>query len=84
MDSTLQAYVEGPTCSVKEAADILGVSSGTVRNMVRLGVLIGWKPNKMGRKMRLYKRQVESVAAEQQSQAIKYARRVSEQMELAL
>lgn len=74
MDSTLKAYIAGPSCTVTEAAGILGgISTRTVQRMIEDGVLIGWRPNPKGRKLLLYKRQVEAVAASMQSKAIKYA-----------
>lgn len=81
MDSKLKAYIAGPSCTVAEAAGILGgISTRTVQRMIEDGVLIGWRPNPKGRKMLLYKRQVEALSASMQSKAIKYAR----QMEFTL
>ncbi len=84
MDSTLQAYIAGDYCTVAEAALILGghkgISPKTVHRMIEQGILIAWTANPKGRKKLLYKRQVEAVAANMQSEAIKYSR----QMEFTL
>lgn len=42
--------------------------------MVMHGSLIAWRPNPTGRKMLLYRRQVEDVAAHIQCRAIRQAR----------
>lgn len=82
MDNQLTQWVAGGTCSVAEAAQILGVSADTILRMIADGVLIAWKPNPLGRKKRLYIKQVEQVAASSQSRAIKYARAMTAQLEL--
>lgn len=73
-DDKLKTWASGPLCSITQAASLLGVSGQTVRRMVLHGSLIAWRPNPCGRKMLLYRRQVEDVAARIQGRAIKTAR----------
>lgn len=73
-DNTLKRWASGPLCTISQAASLLGVSSQTIRRMVMHGSLIAWRPNPTGRKMLLYRRQVEDVAAHIQSRAIRQAR----------
>lgn len=82
MDTELKQWISGDTCSVSEAAHDLGVSRGTILNMISEGVLIAWRPNPRGRKFRLYRQQVERVAVTAQSEAIKYANLMSVQLDL--
>lgn len=73
-DKTLKHWASGPLCTITQAAALLGVSSQTVRRMVRLGQLIAWRPNPQGRKLLLYRRQVESLAVSVQARAVSQAR----------
>lgn len=73
-DKTVKEWSSGPRCTVAQAAELLGVSPQTVRRMVRLGQLIAWRPNPQGRKLLLYRRQVESLAVSVQDQAVSQAR----------
>lgn len=73
-DKTVKEWSSGPRCTVAQAAELLGVSPQTVRRMVRLGQLIAWRPNPQGRKLLLYRRQVESLAVSVQSRAVSQAR----------
>ena len=82
MDNQLTRWVAGGTCSVADAARILGVSTDTILRMIADGILIAWRPNPVGRKFRLYKLQVADVAAGRQQAAIKYARSMTAQLEL--
>lgn len=72
-DNMLKRWASGPLCTVTQAAELLGVSPQTVRRMVLHGHLIAWRPNPTGRKMLLYRRQVEDVAARIQRRAIRQA-----------
>ena len=73
-DETIKRWASGPRCTVTQAAKLLGVSQQTVRRMAMHGHLIAWRPNPAGRKMLLYRRQVEQVAARIQRSAIRQAR----------
>jgi excisionase family DNA binding protein len=72
-DKTIKEWASGPLCTISQAARLLGVSGQTVRRMVLHGQLIAWRPNPAGRKMLLYRRQVEDVAARIQRRAIRQA-----------
>lgn len=73
-DNTLKHWASGPLCTISQASALLGVSSQTVRRMVLHGHLIAWRPNPAGRKLLLYRRQVEDVAVSIQRRAIRHAR----------
>lgn len=73
-DEVLKTWAAGPRCSVAQAAQLLGVSPQTVRRMATLGYLIAWRPNPGGRKMMLYRRQVEAMTVSTQRRAAKQAR----------
>lgn len=60
MDWDIKKYEKGGVCSVREAAEILGVSIHTIHNMINWGTLIAWRPNPdapRGKKL-LYRAQV--------------------------
>lgn len=73
-DKTIAQWSAGPRCTVAEAAELLGTSTQTVRRMVRLGQLIAWRPNPVGRKMLLYRLQVEAMSETTQHSAVNQAR----------
>lgn len=73
-DKTLKDWASGPRCTVTQAAELLGVSPQTIRRMVRLGHLIAWRPNPQGRKLLLYRRQVESLDTTVRVRAVSQAR----------
>jgi excisionase family DNA binding protein len=73
-DKTIKEWASGPLCTISQAARLLGVSGQTVRRMVLHGQLIAWRPNPAGRKMLLYRRQVEAMAVTLQRRAIHQAR----------
>lgn len=73
-DDEIRYWASGGRIGVCEAARILGVSRRTVVRMVGCGVLIGWRPNPAGRKLLLYRRQVEGLAVREQRSAVKRAR----------
>lgn len=73
-DETITRWAAGPRCTVADAAELLGISTQTVRRMVQLGQLIAWRPNPMGRKMLLYRLQVEALAETAQHSAVDQAR----------
>ena len=73
-DVTIKQWSAGPRCTVAESAELLSTSPQTVRRMVRLGQLIAWRPNPQGRKLLLYRRQVESLAVSVQARAVSQAR----------
>lgn len=73
MDEQVKYWASGPKCSVREAAELLGVSVKTLRRMVWDGQLIAWRANPHGRKWLLYRRQVEGVAVVEQRAAVKRA-----------
>lgn len=73
-DKTIKQWSAGPRCTIAEAAELLGISTQTVRRMVHLGQLIAWRPNPVGRKMLLYRLQVESLAEITQHSAVDQAR----------
>ena len=69
-DKTIAQWYAGPRCT----AELLGTSTQTVRRMVRLGQLIAWRPNPVGRKMLLYRLQVEAMSETTQHSAVNQAR----------
>lgn len=69
----IELYTHGGTCSITQAADLLGVSRWCVHAMVHRGELVAWTPTPRCRKLRLYKRQVMEIASEQQARALKRA-----------
>lgn len=75
-------YAAGRTCTVTQAAAIMGVSRGTVWGMIQDGRLYGWRPNGC-KKYLLWEMQIREVVAKAQAQAVKNARLAQGQIEFS-
>ena len=70
---TVKTYSGAEIC-VWEAAQILHMSTGSIRRMIDQGLLIAWRPNPRGRKLMLWEQQVRELKSTQQAEAAETSR----------
>lgn len=66
-------YAAGRSCTVAQAAQLLGLSRWTVWAMIQDGRLYGWR-HRGGKKYLLWEMQVREMAAQAQAEAVRHAR----------
>lgn len=72
--------------TVREAAELLGVSTDTIQRMINLGLIVAWRPNPLGRKQLMLESQVKALEENEVVKAAKKAKfnRDDDQLKLRL